>query len=104
MVVPTSWASDVVLIFFPVYGEPKKHHPHLRPSDQWRLTFDDLMVLSDLQLDEGVLILTSWATIASWPMCPFHFFTDVSPTDVTGTESGLVRYSFHNCYFHRAYK
>jgi hypothetical protein len=62
------------------------------------------MVLSYFRLDRGVLILATWATIASWPAWPFHFFTDVSATDVISAQSGLDHYSFLNCYFHRAYK
>jgi hypothetical protein len=37
-------------------------------------------------------------------MWAFYFFTVVSLADVIGTGSRLVRYSFLNNCFHRAYK
>jgi hypothetical protein len=87
-----------------ILSSNRKVLPRLRPSDRWRLTVIGLKVFSYFWLDEDVLTLATWATIASWPAWPFHLFTDVSPIDVTSTESGLVCYSFLNCYFHHAYK
>jgi hypothetical protein len=84
--------------------EPKKRHPRLQPSDRWRLNFDDLAVFLVHCLNKRVLVLPTWATIASWLMWPFHLFTDVYPPDVTGVESRLVCYSFLNCCSHRTYK
>jgi hypothetical protein len=89
----------VVLNFYSFCRRIEKRYPRLRPSDQWRLTVIGLKVFSYFWLDEDVLTLATWATIASWPAWPFHLFTDVSPIDVTSTESGLVCYSFLNCYF-----
>jgi hypothetical protein len=83
--------------------ESKERHPRLQPSDRWRLTFDELAAFLVHSLNEGVLILPTWVIIASWPTWPFHFFTDVFPADVTGAESGLVRYSFLKFGFQRAY-
>jgi hypothetical protein len=62
------------------------------------------MVVSCIWLDEDVLTVATWAIVASRPAWPFHFFTDVSSTDVTSIESGLVHYSFLNYCFHCAYE
>jgi hypothetical protein len=61
--------------------------PCLRLSDQWGLTLGDLFILSRLHSGEGVPITSTWATIVSWLVWPFHFFTGVSPADVTGVEN-----------------
>jgi hypothetical protein len=60
-------------IFALATAELKKHYPHLWPSDRRRLTFDDLAVFIVHNLNEGILILPTLATIASWPTRPFHF-------------------------------
>jgi hypothetical protein len=91
----------VVLNLYSYYRRIKKHHPCLRSSDRYKLTLGGLTVLSYFRLDEGVLILVTWATIASGPAWPFHLFTDVFAADVTSVQSRLDRYSILNCCFHR---
>jgi hypothetical protein len=81
-----------------------KRHPRVRPSGRRRLTLGSVTVVLCIQLDEDILTVATWATIASHPAWPFHFFTDVSPADVTSIESRLVHYSLLSCCFHRTYK
>jgi hypothetical protein len=82
-----------------VCDEPKKCHHHLQPSEWRRLAFSNSAIFLCLRLGEGGSILSTWAVIASWPMWSFHFFTGVSPVDVIGVESGLVRYFFLSAIF-----
>jgi hypothetical protein len=87
------WTSDVVLNFLFLCMVSQEASPRLQPSDWWRMTLGDLFILLCLHSGKGVPILSTWAIIVSCPMRPFHFFTYVSPADVTGVESRLVYYS-----------
>jgi hypothetical protein len=51
----------------------QKVSPHLQPSDRQRLTFGDIMVFSYFHVNEDVITLATWATIASCPHGLFPF-------------------------------
>jgi hypothetical protein len=89
-------------IFVLVTAKLKKRHPYLRLSDWWRLTFDDIAVFLVHSLTKVFLFCLPGPLLLLGPHGLFTFYRCFL-TDVTGVESGLVRYSFLNYFFHRAH-